>query len=373
METISGFFDNITIRRKHRKSKSGSESQSLDESDSTSSTNHTLDVTTNSLPDTNISIVEESEEIRELKTQIAKLSVDLQSAHNEIDKLTLNNSELSKEISILTGKNVMYKNMLSSLTCESPSRKDKHNKDSTSNKSYCNINDKTISVAALDQTHESSNTTVTAQIALNEKNPPTTQRKITKPKKKICFISNYVRHNLLENIEETFVQWDYCHYNKRNANIRNLTENVEALIKDFTFEDFCVIIIGETDFNTTKNYFEIISSIRNNLKKCLHTNVIICLPSYRLNASVYNSRIELFSNLLILDVETHKNAYWLDTNLDLDTYPNMYHLKTGAINRKAVSNIFKNISLFMNDIKNIESTITPETRSITEDFFRSQK
>lgn len=154
MEAISGFFDNITTRRK-RKPKSTSESHSVDESDLSSSTTHTLDVTTNSLPETNISIVEESEEIVELKRQLRKLTLELQSAHNEINKLTLTNSELTKEISTLTGKTVMYKGMLSSLKCESPSRKGKKDKISTPKKSVCTSNDKTINVTDTKQTEVS--------------------------------------------------------------------------------------------------------------------------------------------------------------------------------------------------------------------------
>lgn len=91
-------------------------------------------------------------------------------------------------------------------------------------------------------------------------------------------------------------------------------------------DDFCVILIGENDFYKTDNYVNIIVKLRETLQKVQNTNIIICVPTFKLSnySILFNWRIETFNNLLYLDLQTYNYATVFDSNLDLLKYLGIY-------------------------------------------------
>lgn len=110
-----------------------------------------------------------------------------------------------------------------------------------------------------------------------------------------------------------------CHYLTPNCNTKHLLKDIEHKLVNFTMKDFCVIFLMEENFKTVYEYFELIKYIRLKLQKITHTNVIMCVPSYKYGSQFddYNWNVELFINLLHLDNMTHKYSYMLDTNLNV--------------------------------------------------------
>lgn len=187
----------------------------------------------------------------------------------------------------------------------------------------------------------------------------------SKLQKKLCVLSNDKNHVSLDIVETKFVNnWKYCNYRKTNTDIKTLLKDLHLKTQDFTLDDYCIIFLGEIDFLTTQNYLEIIYSIRNELLKTVHTNVIICLPTYKKDSFLFNSRVENFCNMLILDIETHKYAYWLDSNLDLTD--NMYSRVTGKVNEMGIRNVFSNLSVFIQEIERNSKTVS-QHKQISKD------
>lgn len=124
-------------------------------------------------------------------------------------------------------------------------------------------------------------------------------------------------------------------------------------------DDFCIILIGETDFKSTKEYSSIILHMRKVLEKIQHTNVVLCMTTYRQcksNVTLYNMRVENFNNLLYQDILTHEHAYFIDSNKNLTWDYKMYRQNTGSVNNYGMQIIFQDIAELINYIR--ENTFT---------------
>lgn len=100
-------------------------------------------------------------------------------------------------------------------------------------------------------------------------------------KRKLCILSNNPHSGSLQTIENTFSdQFQYCRYSYPNAKINQLLCNLSSKISDYTMNDYCVILLGETDLKMNCNLIELINTIRESLVKIKHTNIIICVPTY---------------------------------------------------------------------------------------------
>jgi hypothetical protein len=94
---------------------------------------------------------------------------------------------------------------------------------------------------------------------------------------------------------------------------------------------------------------------------------------------MFNSRIEIFNNLLCLDICTHKHAYLLDSNLNLSCDYEMFHYRKGVINNTGLQVIFKDLYDMMLEIElnnnyenNDDMNINPTndlTTTTTSQFF----
>ena len=85
------------------------------------------------------------------------------------------------------------------------------------------------------------------------------------------------------------------------------------------------------------------TTTRNVLQAMQHTNVIICLPTFKcpFDTSLFNCRVETFNNLLYLDILTHGHAFLLDSNLNLQYDYSMFDRYTGSIKHRGLPRIFK--------------------------------
>lgn len=335
------FIENITFRRKRAKSTE----------DIPEITNHTLDGTS-SMPD--ISTYTNEEQIGELKEQLETLKLELQSAHEEVQNLTIENNSLKNTIKDLTKRNEMFKSVTNTL---------KHDlitpKKNTTNKTSTPLqhSKKTIKQTINKQDYRPIDKSIkkTFDPAVNTNN--------NNLKRKLCIISSNNKNKILSIAEEHFSeQFQICHYCKPNAGVKELLKNIESKIEKYSEHDYCLILIGESDFVSTDDYLKLIYHIRNRTQLITHTNIIFCLPTYRYkqHSELFNWRVETFNNLLYLDITTNEHAYVFDSNEKLSYNFDMY-TKYGHLNNYGMNTIFKDINseiskLDMNLIENKTGT-----------------
>lgn len=116
-------------------------------------------------------------------------------------------------------------------------------------------------------------------------------------------------------------------------------------MKDFTDNDYCIIFIGENDIKAETNYMNMINMIRESLQKVTHTNNVICLPTFITGAPIYNFKVDIFNNLLYLDIQNYDYAYLFDSNSELSL--DMFSYTTGKIKIQGMKCIYDGI---MNNI-----------------------
>lgn len=168
-------------------------------------------------------------------------------------------------------------------------------------------------------------------------------------KQKLVIISTNGSKQVLKPVNEIFAcEWDYCHLSLPRRCINDVMDVIPGIVNDLSTSDYCVFVIGEDDFHTTKDYLQVVYKMRNTLKKITNTNLIICLPNYICGRPLFNSRVEMFNKLLMLDIESQEYAYWIDPNAEL-TF-DMFSYGSGRPNHSGMSEIFKAIKLFMTEI-----------------------
>ncbi|XP_047992736.1 uncharacterized protein LOC125231335 [Leguminivora glycinivorella] len=136
-------------------------------------------------------------------------------------------------------------------------------------------------------------------------------------KNKICMLSTNKNNRVYQLADHLLgAEFEICHYLYPGAGTRQMLENLDHKLLNFTKKDYCLIFIGEEEFNVTQNYVDVILNIRNNLVSLKYTNIIICYPTFKLNiySNMYNSRLETFNYLLYNDNSEYEYAYLLDSN-----------------------------------------------------------
>lgn len=337
------FLENITFRNRNR---TKSDSNTL----KNESQNDTLNETINSLPDMSSEEIDDSQQniIAKLMEQIKELKLELNSAHQEIEILSLENNNIKQINEELQKKNSLYKKI-----AYSPAKKSKTN----TPVKKCETKTKYTQTDTLQTSEEMREPQKKETIALPVTQNIISSRPITsghnKDICKICIISTNKRNNISNIAENTLHKHseNIFHYLLPNCNTEQLISNLENKLATFTMSDFCIIMIGEQDFYTTQDYFQLIHSIRTTVQKVKNTNIIICAPTYKYAyyKNMYNWRVENFVNLLYLDITTHEHAYFLDSNKNLDY--EMFNKRTGLLNNFGMRTIFKDIDDFIYGIQ----------------------
>lgn len=379
------FLQNITFRRP--RTQSLNEKHDEDILNNTSITIDVDDTTTGSLP--NISCDSVDEQVYELKNQIDKLKTDLQSANDEIVNLSLENTQLKKTIQALESKHEMYKkvtknlsnNMLNSPNRGTPKKTITPINAVSDNSKKCPILEKQkVANEGSPEINNCSNTrdpkidvsdTRSPQIRMNNE---LSAHKSNLPK--IAILSTNKNTDTLAAAKKLFPRFNICHYLTTNCSLERMVHSLESKIKDYNMNDYCVVVIGQTDFEFTNNYFELVINLRQILLKNMHTNVILCLPTFKCGkyTNMFNSRIETFNSLLNLDVLTHDHAYLIDSNKNLSYDFDMFDNKTGNVNKYGMQIMFNDVLSLINDIAKYHKRINEERRTSEEplktDLFR---
>lgn len=189
--------------------------------------------------------------------------------------------------------------------------------------------------------------------------------------RKICILSSNNTNRILTIAGNTLgPNTQICHYLKTNCGIKETMNGIELKLQNFTMEDFCIILIGEADFNITNDSINMILAIRESLQKVQHTNDIFCVPTFKCKsyANMYNWRIENFNNLLYLDVMTHEHCYTLDSNKHLTYDHSMFSKTTGAINDLGMYTMFRDIKAQMESIIQYNAGITQNDNCISNEI-----
>lgn len=197
---------------------------------------------------------------------------------------------------------------------------------------------------------------------------------------KICIISNGSKYNMINIAERNFPQMpnhdnppSICHYSSPGGGIEQLFNGLDKKLKNFTLNDYCIVFIGESDFHVSENYVSKIDFIRNCVQPLDHTNIIICLPTFKQGkfVNIFNRRIEAFNRILYIDNVKNEYAFILDSNKNLNYTHKMFHKVTASANKSALMTIFKDINNLIYDISeyynNELSKVIPDNKT----FFRA--
>ncbi|CAH0403848.1 unnamed protein product [Chilo suppressalis] len=177
--------------------------------------------------------------------------------------------------------------------------------------------------------------------------------------KKITIISSDNRNKILNISKECLNGYKFCHYLIPNGSIKQLLDNIEYKLQNYTYNDFCILLIGDADFRITKDYSQLIDYIRKQLLLVQHTNVILCSPTFKCNnySNLFNLRIEAFNDRLYLDNLKHEYGFILDSNRNL-TYSNDMFNNSGLINNLGTKTIFRDILKLIHSIEQYNQTLS---------------
>lgn len=288
--------------------------------------------------------------------QVRELNLKLSSANNEIDNMRGEIKQLRDDLQKCNDIIDMYRkteNVTPRRKIKiTKTRKNNSRKSAILTTSSPKIDDNRI--CHQDINYQDKDTQQTENKSVHLENSQNIGEMTHKRKSKICIVSEN-RNNKIISIAENIIkeESEICHHLLPNCGIENMLTGLEVKLKKFTMNDYCIILIGETDFLVTKNYFNLILTIREYLGKIIHTNVILCAPTYKYSnySMVYNWRVEQFNNLLYLDITSHQHAYFLDTNKNLACDNTMFWFKSGAINNYGMQIAFKDIAQYISDLK----------------------
>lgn len=186
-------------------------------------------------------------------------------------------------------------------------------------------------------------------------------------KPKLCILSSSSGNNILETAKEKFSDTKICHYITTGGGVKELLKNIEQKLQGFTYNDFCVVFIGEQDFYNSNDYKGLVNHVREKLEKVNNTNIIVAVPTYICGTLIYNSRVEYFNTLLYQDMLRYKYAYYFDTNCNLTL--DMFSARTGKLNIYGIENICENLQLLQCDIFSYSNDIIePKEETVENDL-----
>lgn len=335
------------------------------------------------------------EDLEELRSKISYLETKLESAENEIERLVIENMSLKNEVSRCGSKINQLTNI-----CRTPPKLDVVIKDNMTNetKSPCNTPKSSLDKNTLHTRPPKANPSSKSQKVISSTSPSSkavstsnnlpqrpenvTSQSTSVPssrvenKRKICLISSNSQTRT-RTIAERYISGnnDLCHYLLPGAGIKPLLQGIDNKTRDFTMQDYCIILLSNEDFtDQDTDNCELIAYIRETLQEITHTNILLCLPPfnfYKFDDS-FILRIEIFNNQLYLDVTTHKYAFLIDSNRNLfydNTHFNKYN---GSLNKNGLITIFKDVNEAVNYVDNLsfDEMYDATQQASTAQFFR---
>ena len=235
----------------------------------------TMDDSATSIPEVSNDDIYNQELITKLKEKIDILTLQLISAEEKIEILTIENKGLTQTNEELSNENKLYikntKSPTNQIKNKLPNPKKIDEKlASKQTQTEQILNGKKIHNKGTQTTEVASMTANNQNPIINlQHSPPHSKDEnehLSKKKSKICIISENKYNKIRTIAENKLQQSELCHYIMPYSGINNIICDLEPKLKKFTLEDYCIILIGETDFKTTKEYLSLISKIRDRLK-----------------------------------------------------------------------------------------------------------
>lgn len=365
------FFENITFRR----ARSNSDNNKTNVSGVSS---EILDGTTSSLPDISS---DEIDITQQLQNQIKTLEIDLKSAHTEIETLSLENNNLKRKNDELMKKNELYKKVTQSPIAKQKSPTPKKKPAILTNTQHTQtVQDKTPIRTVHTQTETglivNKRTTTTeannTQESKLQKQPLLERVEPTNANhKNIRVLSTNRKHKVLSAAADGVPinkKYEICHFLTPNVNIGQLIKGLDTKLSGFTKNDYCIILIGEEDFRNPNDYYKISSQLRYILQKVKHTNIVICLPTYKyyMATDAYNWRVDNFRKLLHLEVQALNHVFLFDPNKNGTYDSSMIHRHSGTINNSGMRAIFKGLHNLIEEIEQKYSNHKVQLNNLTE-------
>lgn len=271
--------ENITVRKPRRTS-------SLNNLGTLDNSSTFFDATIQS--STNTSIIEDTQNIRSLVEKNLLLEEKLRIAYQKIEHLSLDNCTLTLEVEKLNKKlELCGQPQTLNSNCTVPASIKQMSTETTNTKENCMLTDLSQKESLYCNTHKSLEQP-TNQEPLTYQNQQTNINitSVTRKQnnfKKMCIISSNNVNKMLEIAENTFTGYNLCHYIIPNGGIKQLFTDLDKKLIDFTFEDYCIIYLGERDFEISNNYRLLLNYMKKELYKIDNTNVVICSPNFKLN------------------------------------------------------------------------------------------
>lgn len=175
----------------------------------------------------------------------------------------------------------------------------------------------------------------------------------TKGRKNITIIStNSSRrsNSTLNAMVKCFNDYSICHMTTPGGGIHQILNNLQDRLRDYTMQDYCVMLIGDRDFQLIEDFdaAALVSEITSTLATIKNTNVIVCTPTYICGAPIYNYRVELFNTYLNRKLKSNDCAHFFDSNLYV-TF-DMFSYLTGKITNLGIVNILENVTWMLTKI-----------------------
>lgn len=315
--------------------------------------------------------------VTDLKLQLSQLQLKLQSADQEIENTILENNDLTRQLEKATREICMLKNIVyttptkmqkglintpRSCTSDRPvitktlnikirkleyelkqAQDEILQLNETIRNLERNLADYKISLANQNNfvnSNYSENKSISQRLS-----PEHDCDKIKKvAKNKLCIISSCKRYKILQSVinSKSFDNYQLCHYLTPNAGIKMLLTNIKNKLKGYTKNDWCIVLVGENDFQISQDYTALISYIKEELKKLTFTNIIVLSPSYICGAPIYNYRVEIFNESLYNDMKQHNYGLLIDSNryVTLD----MFSTATGKLKNIGMKTILEEVA-----------------------------
>lgn len=276
-----------------------------------------------------------------LRIKLENLQQKYESAEQQIELLLSENFSLKKIIDQYKFKMCNLKSMCKSTEHPSAS-KNKSNSVKKSSRKNSNKNNDSF----MEDIAHPSPPAITTKSQDNIKD--------SAPKRKLYLISTNQRNKVLDLALRTFQnEHQLCHFKLPHRGVLDTLKSIDEKTRSLSKEDYCVIMVGDKDFVKSQNYSELVKNIKNRLTTLNHTNIIICLPTFKCGrwTELFNRRIEMFNKLLYLDVQKHEYAFILDSNLHLTYDHQMFSAPQGAINNRGILNVLTDLKNLIEEIQ----------------------
>ncbi|KAI8432079.1 hypothetical protein MSG28_004592 [Choristoneura fumiferana] len=267
----------------------------------------------------------------EMNETIKRLTSELNSTQNELENTILENNELHREIHKLNKEINILKTLCYSSPVKKNRKKGNHTKSLMLTTGFSTPPSKSPIVSNTDP-HENLKV-----LGLHHK--------ITALEKQIHDTARLenVRKEVQNELAKT--QQVICNLNITMNNLEQILKSTES--KSYTKQDYCIVMVGEEDFDETQNYKRLVDQIKKKLETITNTNIIIAAPTYICGAPLYNARVEIFNKLLNHDMWSCKYGYGLffDSNEDLTL--DVFSENTGKLGNAGIRNLIKNIAEYL--------------------------